>query len=302
MSFFSIIIPTYNRARFLSNTIRSVVNQTFSDFEVLVVDDGSTDNTSTVIGDLAEKDHRIIYLHKQNGERGAARNYGLAKAKGKYVVFLDSDDLLKPEHLYHLHFLIQQHPKICFFATKFDFLDQETLTDAPISRLSEGVYDYRLLLKGNPFACNVCVKRENLSLIYFPEDRNYSGMEDWIFIFSNLWSQDLFLSDCITSTMTEHPDRSMRFNKIITEKRKNALSYLLRNFSLTASEKTTLKGYSYYFCAIHAYLDFDRKNSLLYILKASINLGPRKDLFTLIIKVLFGRKMIGKIKEVINHS
>src|SRR5690242_136065 len=95
--FFSIVIPTYNRAHLIGKTIRSVLQQEFTDFEVLVIDDGSKDNTAEVMQTFS--DPRINYFPKQNGERGAARNYGATRARGRYINFFDSDDLMYPNHL-----------------------------------------------------------------------------------------------------------------------------------------------------------------------------------------------------------
>src|SRR6187402_5348 len=94
--FFSIIVPTYNRSGFIKDTIYSLVGQTFKNFEVIVVDDGSTDNTAEIIKELQLTDERIKYFYKTNGERGAARNYGIKKAQGGYITFLDSDDIAYP--------------------------------------------------------------------------------------------------------------------------------------------------------------------------------------------------------------
>ena len=87
---FSIIIPTYNRAAFLPKAIESVLAQTYTDWELIIVDDGSTDNTREVVSQY--KDERITYIYQENAERSAARNNGIVHAKGKYVCFLDSDD------------------------------------------------------------------------------------------------------------------------------------------------------------------------------------------------------------------
>ncbi|MDY7226995.1 glycosyltransferase family 2 protein [Hyalangium rubrum] len=93
MAFFSVVIPTYNRARLLPETLASVFAQEFTDFEVLVVDDGSTDDTQTV---LARYGERVRVLSQRNQGQGVARNLGIQHATGEYVVFLDSDDLWFP--------------------------------------------------------------------------------------------------------------------------------------------------------------------------------------------------------------
>ena len=104
--FFSVIIPTYNRAAFVVNAIQSVINQVFSDWELIVVDDGSTDHTKEVVTVL--NDERIRYVYQQNAERSAARNNGIRHARGKFICFLDSDDVYLPNHLECFYKLISE--------------------------------------------------------------------------------------------------------------------------------------------------------------------------------------------------
>ncbi|HPC65278.1 MAG TPA: glycosyltransferase family A protein [Anaerohalosphaeraceae bacterium] len=87
----SVIIPTYNQSRLLKETVGSVLAQTLSDLEVIVVDDGSTDNTQEVVSQIP--DARIRYYYTPNRGVSAARNYGLTRAAGQYIAFLDHDDL-----------------------------------------------------------------------------------------------------------------------------------------------------------------------------------------------------------------
>jgi glycosyltransferase involved in cell wall biosynthesis len=101
--FFSVIIPTYNRAGCIGEAIQSVQSQTFTDFEVLVIDDGSTDGTKEIVLNIAESDTRIRYIYQHNQERSAARNNGIALAHGTYICFLDSDDIYEPKHLAVFH-------------------------------------------------------------------------------------------------------------------------------------------------------------------------------------------------------
>lgn len=96
---FSIIVPTYNRAHFLDRTITSVINQTYADWELLIVDDGSTDNTKDVVHAYISLDNRIKYIYQDNKRVSAARNNGLRNAKGDYLCFLDSDDEYNTHHL-----------------------------------------------------------------------------------------------------------------------------------------------------------------------------------------------------------
>jgi glycosyltransferase involved in cell wall biosynthesis len=99
MPIFSIIIPCYNQAKYLKECVDSVSAQTFSDFEILLIDDGSPDNTRDVALELSNLENRLQYLHKPNGGLSSARNFGIAHSKGTYLVFLDSDDSIKPDFL-----------------------------------------------------------------------------------------------------------------------------------------------------------------------------------------------------------
>lgn len=97
MPLVSAIIPTYNRNILVKEAVESVLAQTLGDFEVLVVDDGSTDDTRKTIEAIADK--RVRYFYKENGGVSSARNIGLKNATGEYIAFLDSDDLWKPDYL-----------------------------------------------------------------------------------------------------------------------------------------------------------------------------------------------------------
>ncbi len=94
----SVIIPTYNREKLIIDAIDSILNQTFQDFEILIIDDASTDNTEKVIKDLGNEKIRYYKLDR-NGGQCIARNYGIKIAKGNYIAFLDSDDRWLPEKL-----------------------------------------------------------------------------------------------------------------------------------------------------------------------------------------------------------
>lgn len=105
----SVIIPTYNRADFLTEAVDSVLNQTWRDFEIIVVDDGSTDGTRDVVGRYGD---RIKYFHKQNKGPSSARNFGTSKAHGNFLAFLDSDDIWEPNKLDIQMNFLQSHPEI----------------------------------------------------------------------------------------------------------------------------------------------------------------------------------------------
>jgi glycosyltransferase involved in cell wall biosynthesis len=95
----SVIIPAYNEAATVERTISSVLNQTYSDLEVLVVDDGSTDQTAALVQSMVDVDHRIRLLQKPNGGLASARNNGIAHAGGEFIAPIDADDLWHPEKI-----------------------------------------------------------------------------------------------------------------------------------------------------------------------------------------------------------
>ncbi|WP_346711999.1 glycosyltransferase [Phocaeicola plebeius] len=97
--FFSIILPAYNASTFLSNTLRNILSQQYSNFELLLINDGSTDSTADICTHYANMDKRISFISKHNEGVSVARNKGLDIAKGKYILFIDADDLLYPNAL-----------------------------------------------------------------------------------------------------------------------------------------------------------------------------------------------------------
>lgn len=98
----SVIIPVYNAAPFLERSVNSVINQTFSQWNLILVDDGSKDNSGQICDDFTQRDSRVHVIHQENAGAGAARNNGLALAKGDYVVFVDADDFVEPYYFEEL--------------------------------------------------------------------------------------------------------------------------------------------------------------------------------------------------------
>jgi glycosyltransferase involved in cell wall biosynthesis len=113
---FSIIIPTYNRASLLPRAINSVLNQIYANWELLIIDDGSTDQTEKKVKAIV--DQRIRYFYKEHEERSIARNYGIERAKGRYLCFLDSDDYFLEDHLEkHFNYLNESgNPEIVLYS------------------------------------------------------------------------------------------------------------------------------------------------------------------------------------------
>jgi glycosyltransferase involved in cell wall biosynthesis len=132
------LIPTYNRAHYVVQAVDSVLGQSRPVDEIIVVDDGSTDNTAEVLGRYGS---RIRYIWRENGEAAAARNLGIREAKGDYIALLDSDDLWKPDKMKLQMKLLAEHPGIDFLFSDYSNFSDEADNEAPEIKNQE-IHDY----------------------------------------------------------------------------------------------------------------------------------------------------------------
>jgi glycosyltransferase involved in cell wall biosynthesis len=114
--FFSVIIATYNRRNTIIRAINSLIAQTETDWEAIIVDDGSTDNTYFEICDILKKNHNIKYVKQKNKGAAASKNRGIQHAQGSFFTFLDSDDEYEPEHLQSRKKIILENPELQFLS------------------------------------------------------------------------------------------------------------------------------------------------------------------------------------------
>lgn len=118
MVFFSVIIPLYNKEAYILETLDSVLKQTFSDFEIIIVDDGSSDNSLNLVSKF--EDPKLIIVKQKNSGASSARNKGISLAKGKYIALLDADDYWETHHLFELKRLITQFPEAGLFCNNYE--------------------------------------------------------------------------------------------------------------------------------------------------------------------------------------
>lgn len=116
MAFFSVVIPLFNKAAYIENTISSVLNQTFTDYEIIIVNDGSTDESEAVVSRI--NDNRIQIFNQKNQGVSAARNLGIEKSKGKLIAFMDADDFWFPDHLQELAHLYHDFPNCGMYCSR----------------------------------------------------------------------------------------------------------------------------------------------------------------------------------------
>ncbi|MGZ3650017.1 MAG: glycosyltransferase family 2 protein [Bdellovibrionota bacterium] len=203
---FSVIIPTFNRAQLVLNTVRSALDNEGKGFEVIVVDDGSTDETESLLQTI--HDPRLRYVKKDNGERASARNFGAAQARGEYLNFFDSDDRMLPSHLIEAEKCVQSlgHPEV--FALGYRVENSRGKLSRTVQRLPDPMN--LEFIRGNPLGCNpVFVRRDIFADLPFKEDRDLAGSED-ILLWLQLAARYPFrFWPSVTSVLLDHDSRSV---------------------------------------------------------------------------------------------
>jgi glycosyltransferase involved in cell wall biosynthesis len=207
--FFSIIIPTYNRAKFLPDTLQSVMDQNYANWECIVVDDGSTDETEDVIELFS--DERIRYYRKKHEERSIARNYGIDKVKGEFICFLDSDDLYEDNHLSVLYEKIHQENKaVAVYYTANEKIVNGQTSLLPTYSKTEFEHPVVFVLKHFLFINSVCVHHDIFKRFRFPE--KFHIWEDthlWLRILANY---PFYQIEQVTTSWHLHAESSVTKN------------------------------------------------------------------------------------------
>jgi glycosyltransferase involved in cell wall biosynthesis len=274
--FFSIIIPTFNRAGFICKAVDSVLAQSFSNWELIIVDDGSTDNTSELISQY--RDERINYFKTPNQERGAARNFGIEKAKGSWICFLDSDDYLLKHHFETAHTLISSNEVDKVFHLNFEFRDSNDNLMIPARTLPNELNE--LLKIENPICCSaIFLEAKFISTLRFSEVRELSGTEDylyWLLLASHTTIKQFNITSVV---MLEHPNRSMQEQDF--EKVRIRICKFLEISGLTPSivdflgkKRAMFQAYRMSYLSLHATNSNLKLKSLKFLLQAILLYPP----------------------------
>lgn len=182
----SIIVPVYKVEKYLDRCVKSILDQTFTDFELILVDDGSPDNCPAMCDEWAKKDARIKVIHKENGGAGHTRNVGLENATGKYIGFVDADDWITKDMYQYLYTLIIENNvdvSMCDFTRNPKELEEGTSGENIRIFDDKEMQDFFYRINGEPsyYAIwNRLYKREILSEIHFLEGKI---TEDVMFIY-----------------------------------------------------------------------------------------------------------------------
>lgn len=234
--YFSVIIPTFNRYDFLMRAIESVLLQTESDFEIIIVDDGSTDNTASLVKSICDK--RLVYIHQTHKGVSCTRNLGISCAKAQIIAFLDSDDRFKPEKLKIAKQYTENYPNFKIFHTEeIWYRNQKLLNQKKIHKKPQGdvfVNSLKLCCIGMSTAV---VKKELFDKIG-NFDESFQACEDY-----ELWlrAASLYPVKLIPQALTikqgGHPDQLSKKFPAMDTFRIAAIDKLLKNRPLTKAQK-----------------------------------------------------------------
>lgn len=179
----SIIIPVYNVAKYLLECVQSVLNQTYTYFEVLLIDDGSTDSSKELCDELGTKDSRVKVFHKKNGGLSSARNYGMDKAEGEYIIFLDSDDYWIENNILSLFLKKLQTENLDVVSAEYVYVDEKSNRLFKYSQrkvhlnLKEqvlGSYEMmKYVINGKFFSWLFMFKKDSIENLRFDEKRRF---------------------------------------------------------------------------------------------------------------------------------
>ncbi len=208
--FFSIIIPTYNREKMIGRAIESVLNQSFADWELIIVDDGSRDNTKAVVEQYS--DERIKYIYQENAERSAARNNGISKATGEYMCFLDSDDYYQENRLDLLYKSIsEEHLVAMYFTDMCIEQNGRIIHTKTIGQTEESIFNF--LVNATIHSQQCCIHFSILAKEVF--DKNIRVAEDlelWLRIATAF--PVIYIPSQPTIVVVEHDSRTVGIGKI----------------------------------------------------------------------------------------
>lgn len=175
----SIIMPAYNSERFISDSIDSVIDQSYQNWELLIVDDKSTDNTPAIIQGYLDNDQRIyLKILEENSGAAVSRNNAVERANGKYLAFLDSDDLWEPDKLSNQIKFMEEND-YGFTSTSFEEINEDNQLSGNITK-SHKKLDYDGVLKYCPGNSTVIYNADKLGKFYIPDIKKRNDFAMWL--------------------------------------------------------------------------------------------------------------------------
>ena len=217
--FFSVVIPTYNRAAFIEATLQSVLDQTYLHYEIIVVDNCSTDNTEELLQSYIRAGQINFIKHEQNFERARSRNTGMSAARGDFVTLLDSDDFMYLTNLADAAEYALANPEIKCFHNLYEFVDSKrnVLRRQTLPPLNNQL---KAIASGNFMACiGDFIHREIYEQYRFDVTPELTGWEDWEFWLCVLADYKVGRIEKINSGILQHEGRSVNTQSLESMKR-----------------------------------------------------------------------------------
>ena len=212
---FSIITPVYNVEEYLPQCIESVLNQDFNSFELILIDDGSTDSSGLIADSYQKKDSRIKVIHKENEGQGVARNIALKEAQGKYILYLDSDDWLEKDALTHLYNKFQEDDYDVIFFNVYEYFEKTRLK-------REYYYNNNFSIRFNENAFNI---NDAYDILFTTNGLSFKA-----------YNRDFLIQNNIKYSDTKYIEDSEFFIKIILYAKKMVcLNKFLSNYRIRES-------------------------------------------------------------------
>lgn len=228
--YFSIITPTYNRAKYIVTAIESVLAQTFAGFELIIVDDGSQDETVGLIAPYSKSDSRVRYIYQENKGRSVARNVGIDASNGEWICFLDSDDLWLPNHLSNIHKAAEstKEPTFIFTALSYRFPDAQTDKHFPPLGTTKPI-DYVI---GNQVSTiTVAIPRKTLATQQFnPSLTINEDLELWARVVAEI---PILYIDQATAVAVQHDSNTVKLTDDAISPQMEAMKLVFTNDALT---------------------------------------------------------------------
>ncbi len=229
---FTVVIPTYNRGALIVNTLETVFNQSYRNFEIIVVDNYSTDNTDEILKPFADKGLIRYIKHDKNYERAKSRNTGMQNANGDFLTLLDSDDFMYVDCLKDAAAYALSNPDIKVFQNKYELVNEKR----------EKIYSYafpsldnqfKALCSGNFMACiGGFLHQEVYTKIQFDTTRELTGSEDYEYWFRVFSKYKVGRIDKVNSGVLQHEGRSVNFDTFdLMVKHKEYMVAMIRRHS-----------------------------------------------------------------------
>lgn len=219
----SVIVPCYNQGKFINETLRSVFMQTYTNWECIIVNDGSTDDTEKIARTWVEKDNRYIYFSKENQGLSSARNAGLNIAKGDYIQFLDADDCLNPEKFSKSLSQIKNHELNNIVISHFKMFKEDPNDElVGYCLLSQENLKYEEILYGWDFKFNIPIHCGLFSSILFLDFRfpkKLEAKEDWFMwlVFFQRDIQAVFIDEVLAYYRSHSESMTRSFSHMLEQ-------------------------------------------------------------------------------------